>query len=72
MKEEEEKESGEGCGGRKVKKEALEAGEEVGTVRVNRVVGVLIAVMLFKRVYVQDIEPVMLVFLTQLCELLPL
>jgi hypothetical protein len=36
MKEEEEKKSGEGCGGRKV--EALEAGEEVGTVRGNRIV----------------------------------
>jgi hypothetical protein len=35
MKEEEEKESWEGCGGRKVNKEAFEAGEEVGTVRVT-------------------------------------
>jgi hypothetical protein len=49
MKEEEEKEGGEGSGGRKVNKEALEAGEEVGTVRVNRIVGVLIAVMVFNR-----------------------
>ncbi len=49
MKEEEEKEIGEGCGGSQVNKEALEAGEEVGTVRVNRIVGVLIAVMVFNR-----------------------
>jgi len=39
-----------------VNKEAFEAGEEVGTVRVNRIM---------------EIQPVMLVLLTQLCELLP-
>jgi hypothetical protein len=72
MKEEEEKKRGEGCGGRKVNKEALEAGEEVGTERGNRIVDGLTAVMVFKRVYVLDIKTVMLVLLTQLCELLPL